>query len=74
MNSEIVQTKLRVWGIVLLSLLVFYLLTSLARPDRVRADCLSALGQWQDAFSDRRKVCLCGHYSDARVPEAIRCV
>lgn len=52
----------------------YYLLTLLARPDRARADCLSALGQWQDAFSARRKVCLCGHYSDARVPEAIRCV
>lgn len=50
------------------------LLTLLARPDRARADCLSALGQWQDAFSDRRRVCLCGHYSDARVPAAIRCV
>lgn len=73
---QIVQTKLRVYiGYIGYSIaFLASLLTLLARPDRARADCLSALGQWQDAFSDRRRVCLCGHYSDARVPAAIRCV
>lgn len=50
-----------------------HLLTSLARPDRVQADCLSTRGQSRDASSGHQKACPCAHCSDAPDPAATRC-